>query len=96
MGETSPSRPARSASLKGAVVSADSTGAGNAGSLTLTARDTVLLRGHSAVTTAASQATGGNIQVTVSSSVHLQDSQITAPLSGGAGDAVPSHYHYTL
>src|SRR5207247_1667143 len=71
---------------EGSVIAADSTGTGNTGSLTLTARDTLLLRGHSAVTTAASEATGGNIRVTASSMVRVQNSQITATVSGGAGD----------
>jgi large exoprotein involved in heme utilization and adhesion len=44
------------------------------------------MRGHSAVTTAASQATGGNIRVTAPSLVRLQDSQITATVGGGTGD----------
>jgi large exoprotein involved in heme utilization and adhesion len=70
----------------GAVIAADSTGTGNAGSLTLTARDTIQMRGHSAVTTTASEATGGNIRVTASSMVRLQDSQITATVGGGTGD----------
>jgi large exoprotein involved in heme utilization and adhesion len=38
------------------------------------------------VTTAASEATGGNIRVTASSLVRLQDSQITATVEGGTGD----------
>jgi len=38
------------------------------------ARDTVHLQGHSAVTTTANQATGGNIQVTAPSMVRLQNS----------------------
>jgi large exoprotein involved in heme utilization and adhesion len=69
-----------------AVIAAESTGTGNAGSLTLAASDTLWLRGHSAVTTAASQATGGNIRVTAASLVRLQDSQLTASVGGGTGD----------
>jgi large exoprotein involved in heme utilization and adhesion len=38
------------------------------------------------VTTAANEATGGNIQVTAASMVRLQDSQITATVGGGTGD----------
>jgi len=54
--------------------------------VTIRVGDTLLMRGHSAVTTAASQAKGGNIQVTASALVRLQDSQITATVRGGAGD----------
>jgi large exoprotein involved in heme utilization and adhesion len=70
----------------GAVIAAESTGTGNAGSLILTVGDTLQMRGHSAITTAASEATGGNIRVTASSLVRLQDSQITATVGGGSGD----------
>ena len=48
---------------EGAVISAESAGTGNAGSMTITVRDTFLSQ-HSAVTTDASEATGGNIQMT--------------------------------
>jgi large exoprotein involved in heme utilization and adhesion len=70
------------------IISAKSSGdsEAKAGNVTLAARDTLLLRGHSAVTTAASQATGGNIRVTASSLVRLQDSQLTATVGGGTGD----------
>jgi large exoprotein involved in heme utilization and adhesion len=69
----------------GAVISAQSSGEGNAGSITLTARDTFLSQ-HSTVSTGASQATGGNIRLTASSLVRLQDSQMTAAVGGGTGD----------
>ena len=68
----------------GAVVSAESSGAGNAGSLTITASDTVLMRRHSAVTTEATQADGGDILITAQALVRLQDSTITATVGGGA------------
>jgi len=71
----------------GAVISAESAGEGNAGSITITVRDTFLSQ-HSTVTTGASQATGGNIQVTASSLVRLQDSQITATVGGLTSNAV--------
>jgi len=44
------------------------------------------MRGHSAVTAEASQATGGNIRMTAPALVRLQDSQITATVGGGTGD----------
>jgi large exoprotein involved in heme utilization and adhesion len=71
---------------QGARIAAESTETGNAGSMTITGGDTVLLQGHSAITTMASQAKGGNIQVTAASMVRLQTSQITATVGGGAGD----------
>jgi large exoprotein involved in heme utilization and adhesion len=70
---------------KGAVISAESTGIGNAGSITIIVRDTFLSH-HGTVTTEARQATGGNIRVTAASLVRLQDSQITATVRSGVGD----------
>jgi filamentous hemagglutinin family protein len=69
----------------GAVISAESSGTGNAGSITITVRDTFLSQ-HSTVTTSASQAKGGNIRVTAPALVRLQKSQITATVGGGTGD----------
>jgi len=48
--------------MDGAVISAESTGAGNAGSIRLAASDGVYMVG-STITTAAQQADGGNLQV---------------------------------
>ena len=48
---------------EGAAISAESSGVGIAGSITITVRDTFLSQ-HSTVTTNASQAKGGNIRVT--------------------------------
>jgi filamentous hemagglutinin family protein len=70
----------------GAVISAQSTGLGDAGTLTITARDTVLLRDDSAVTTLATQAGGGNITVTGNQLVRLTDSVVTAEARGQEPD----------
>ena len=70
---------------EGAVISAESSGVGIAGSITIMVRDTFLSQ-HSTVTTNASQAKGGNIRVTAPALVRLQESQITATVGGGAGD----------
>jgi hypothetical protein len=69
----------------GAIISAESTGGGNAGNITITLRDTLLSQ-HSTVTTGASQAKGGNIRVTAAAMVRLQASQLTATVGGGTGD----------
>jgi len=49
----------------------------------------LLLHGHSVVTTAASEATGGNIRVTAASLVRLQDSQLTEVRRDDRSSAVP-------
>jgi large exoprotein involved in heme utilization and adhesion len=51
----------------------------------ITTGDTLLLRGHSAITTEARQADGGNIQVTAQTLVRLRDSQITTAVGSGTG-----------
>jgi filamentous hemagglutinin family protein len=65
----------------GAVLSAASSGAGDAGSVRILAQDTFLSE-YSTVTTKALQASGGNIQVTAETLVRLQDSAITAEARG--------------
>jgi len=75
----------------GAEISAESTGvddnAGNAGTLTITAGDTVLLRQGSAITTLAEQAGGGNIMLRGSQLIRLTDnSRVTAEARGEASD----------
>ena len=67
---------------EGAAISAESAGTGNAGSITITVRDTFLSQ-HSTVTTQASQADGGNIQLTAPWMIRLRDSQVTAAVGGG-------------
>jgi len=66
----------------GAAISAESVGTGNAGSITITVRDTFLSQ-HSPVTTQGSQADGGNIQLTAPRMIRLRDSQVTAAVGGG-------------
>jgi large exoprotein involved in heme utilization and adhesion len=68
----------------GAVISAESTGPGNAGSIHLMATDTFHSTG-STVTTEATQADGGNITVQARQLIQLRDSQITATVGGGPG-----------
>ncbi|MBI3988962.1 MAG: filamentous hemagglutinin N-terminal domain-containing protein [candidate division NC10 bacterium] len=69
---------------EGAVISATSTGEGNAGDITLIAWDTFQSVG-SAVTTAAETADGGNIHLTAGFLVDLVDSQLTATVRSGEG-----------
>jgi hypothetical protein len=65
-----------------ATISAESTGLGNAGNVTIWATET-FLSDHSTVTTAATQADGGNITLRARTMVRLRDSQITATVGGG-------------
>src|SRR5262249_13503965 len=67
----------------GATISAQSIGTGNAGDIRITGAETILLRGNSAVTTEATQASGGNIEVNAQSLVRLRDSRLTASVFGG-------------
>jgi large exoprotein involved in heme utilization and adhesion len=67
-----------------AAISAESTGLGNAGNITLEARDTFRSR-HSTVTTATRQADGGNITLHVGALMRLSDSQLTTTVQGGEG-----------
>jgi filamentous hemagglutinin family protein len=73
----------RVALTHGATLSAESTGAGNAGNVTLTLGDTFVSTNGSIVTRA-TQADGGNVQITAPSLVRLRDSAITAEVGGGA------------
>jgi large exoprotein involved in heme utilization and adhesion len=66
----------------GAAISADSAGTGNAGNITITLRD-MFLSQHGTVATQASQAYGGNIQLTAPRMIRLRDSQVTAAVGGG-------------
>jgi filamentous hemagglutinin family protein len=70
-----------------AVISAKSSGDSNAraGNVTITADDTLLMRGQSAITTEARQADGGNIQVAAQTLIRLRDSQITTAVGSGEG-----------
>jgi large exoprotein involved in heme utilization and adhesion len=73
----------RLALTDGATISAESTGLGNAGNVTLTLGDTFMST-HGSLVTRAMQADGGNIQITAPRLVHLRDSTITAEVGGGA------------
>ena len=66
----------------GATISAESTGLGNAGNVTIAAGDTFLST-NSSVVTRATQADGGNVQITAPTLVRLRDSAITAEVGGG-------------
>ena len=68
---------------EGATMSAESTGSGNAGNVTLTLGDTFVST-HGSIATRATQADGGNIQITAPTLVRLRDSAITAEVGGGA------------
>ena len=67
----------------GAAVTAETTGRGNAGNVTITTQDTFLSTNGSVVTRA-TQADGGNIQITALNFLRLRDSAITAEVGGGA------------
>ena len=66
----------------GATLSAESTGPGNAGNITLTLHDSFMST-RGSVVTRATQADGGNITITAPNLVRLRDSAITAEVGGG-------------
>ena len=70
--------------IDGAIVSAKSSGAGNAGNVTIIAGDTLLGR-SSTVSTEATLADGGNIMLIAPTMVHLVDSKITTSVGTGQG-----------
>jgi filamentous hemagglutinin family protein len=65
----------------GATISAESTGLGNAGNITIATGDSFLSTNGSVVTRA-TQADGGNIQITAPNFLRLRDSAITAEVGG--------------
>jgi large exoprotein involved in heme utilization and adhesion len=67
----------------GATISAESTGLGNAGKITLTLGDSFMST-HGSIVTRATQADGGDIQITAPNFLRLRDSTITAEVGGGA------------
>jgi len=69
--------------LDGATISAESTGLGNAGNITLTLGDGFLST-HGSIVTRATLADGGNIQIKAPNFLRLRDSAITAEVGGGA------------
>jgi hypothetical protein len=68
----------------GAVISAKSSGKGDAGRVRITATDR-FLSGNSTVTTEAEQADGGNIELMAGSLLVLLSSQVTATVRSGVG-----------
>jgi hypothetical protein len=66
----------------GTLISAESSGVGDAGNIDITASDSLLMR-NSAITTDAKQADGGNINIQSGYMVQLIDSKITASVGGG-------------
>jgi filamentous hemagglutinin family protein len=68
----------------GAIVSAKSSGTGNAGSINIIAGDTLLMR-NSTVSTEATLADGGNVMLIAPTRVHLIDSTLSTSVGTGQG-----------
>ena len=66
----------------GTLISAESSGAGDAGSINMIATNSLLMR-NSSITTEAKEADGGNINIQSGYMVELIDSKITASVGGG-------------
>ncbi|MGC3975217.1 MAG: hypothetical protein QM771_12660 [Nitrospira sp.] len=66
----------------GAIISASNTGSANAGNVTINAGSQFLSQ-NAAVTTEASQASGGNILIKAADSIRLVDSRISTSVQGG-------------
>ncbi len=66
----------------GSLISAESSGPGDAGNITLTATDMFHMK-DSSLTTEAKRADGGNIKINTDYMVHLVGSEITATVGGG-------------
>jgi len=82
----------------GALISAESSGKGNAGNIYISTPDTLLMKNGS-VTTEAKQADGGNIHVHAGYMVSLIDSKITASVGGGPetiGGNITIDPHYVV
>lgn len=71
----------------GAEVTASSSGAGDAGSITVRAADALLLDAGR-ITTSAVAADGGDVQILVGRLVRLQGSEIAANVTGGQGGTI--------
>ena len=67
------------------MVTAQSTGSGNAGNIDVTAVSVVKLK-KASINTSADNADGGNIKITATDMVELTNSEITAAVGGGEGD----------
>jgi filamentous hemagglutinin family protein len=77
----------RSLRLDGALVSADASDSGDAGNIDIVARGSLEMV-DSAVTTKATSSSGGNIEITANSLIHLESSQIeTEVIAGDTGQA---------
>ena len=82
----------------GTLISAESSGVGDAGNISITASDSLLMR-NSAITTEAKKADGGNIHVNAGYMVSLIDSKITASVGGGpetTGGNITIDPHYVI
>jgi hypothetical protein len=82
----------------GTLISAESSGVGDAGNINITASDSLLMR-DSAITTEAKQADGGNINIKSGYMVQLIDSKITASVGGGPetiGGNITIDPHYVV
>ncbi len=66
----------------GGLISAQSSGKGNAGNISISVADTFLIRGGK-VTTAAAQADGGNIFINAGYMLRMVDGEISASVGGG-------------
>ena len=64
------------------LVTAETSGLGDAGDILFDAADSILLA-NSAVSTIAEQADGGNIKLTAADLIHFTDSQVTSSVGGG-------------
>jgi hypothetical protein len=83
---------------EGALISAASTGSGDAGRVTITANDT-LRSAHSAITTAANEGQGGALTLTAATAIDLSATDISATVTGGhqpGGDIVLTTLALTL
>ncbi len=69
--------------INGALISAESMGLGNAGSININAENLLWIE-NSRVSTEAAQADGGNIKVSTLETVSLWDSEITTSVGGGS------------
>jgi len=82
----------------GTLISAESSGAGDAGNVDITTTDSLLMR-DSAITTEAKQADGGNIDISAGYMVNLIHSKITASVGGGpetTGGNITIDPHYVI
>lgn len=71
---------------EGALVSAVSTGSGNAGSIGIAVTDTLDLRGFSQITTESQSASGGNIAFLAGNALVIHDSTVSTSVLGGGAD----------